>query len=243
MTTPVPDLPKSSVPGLVPTLNNTGWMTESLDRVSEAFATFAGDCADEVLDMGCAYGIATQAALDRGARVLAADLDARHLGILAARVPAAQRDRLRTQVARVPQADFPAASFGGILAARVLHFLPPDDFTLTIYKMQQWLRPGGQLFVVCDSPYVGPWRDAAPEYERRKAAGCPWPGFVHDYHRYLPEASRATSPTFMHPMDPDVLRRVCTKVGLEVLEADWLAGGTRYRSDRDHAGVVARRTA
>jgi len=27
-------LPKSSVPGLIPTLNNTGWMTESLDEIS-----------------------------------------------------------------------------------------------------------------------------------------------------------------------------------------------------------------
>jgi SAM-dependent methyltransferase len=243
MADPIPELPRSSVPGLIPTLNNTGWMTESMDRLSREFAAYAGSIADECLDMGCAYGIATLAALDHGARILAADLDARHLSILAGRTPPDQRARLRTQVARLPEVDFAPASFGAILAARVLHFLAPAELTLTLYKMQQWLVPGGRLYVVCDSPYVGPWRDAAPEYERRKAAGCPWPGMVIDYHRYLPEASRATSPAFMHPMDPDVLRRACEKLGLEVLEASWLEGGTRSRSARDHAGIVAARPA
>lgn len=241
MSTPIPELPRSSVPGLIPTLNNTGWMTVTLDRLSQDFADYAGSIPDESLDIGCAYGIATLAALGRGARVLAADLDQRHLDILSARTPVDQRSRLRTRVASLPAADFPDGAFGAILAARVLHFLSPADVTLTLYKMRQWLAPGGRLYVVCDSPYVGPWRDAAPEYERRKAAGCPWPGLVIDYHRYLPESARQTSPTFMHPMDPDVLARACGKLGFEVLEAAWLAGGTRQRSDRDHAGIVARK--
>jgi SAM-dependent methyltransferase len=241
MPDPMPELPSSPVPGLIPTLNNTGWMTESLDRLSQDFAAYAGGIAGESLDIGCAYGIATLAALEQGARVLAADLDARHLDILAGRTPPDQRGRLRTQVASLPEADFAPGSFGAILAARVLHFLPPAGVTLTLYKMFQWLEPGGRLYVVCDSPYVGPWRDAAPEYERRKSQGCPWPGLVIDYHRYLPEQARAASPTFIHPMDPDVLRRACEKLGFEVLEAAWLEGGTRFRSARDHAGIVARR--
>ena len=56
-------LPESPVEGLVPTLNNTGWMTISLDRISRDFAHFAGTIDDEAWDIGCAYGIATLAAL------------------------------------------------------------------------------------------------------------------------------------------------------------------------------------
>jgi SAM-dependent methyltransferase len=216
-------------------------MTESLDRLSTDFAVYAGGIAGESLDIGCAYGIAMLAALEQGARLLAADLDARHLEILAGRTPTAHRGWLRTQVASLPGADFAPGSFGAIFAAWVLHFLPPADVVLTLHKMFRWLEPGGRLYVVCDSPYVGPWRDAAPEYERRKSLGCPWPGLVIDYHRYLPEKSRATAPSFMHPMDPDVLSRVCGKLGFEVLEASWLRGSTRSRSERDHAGIVARR--
>ena len=52
-------LPKSSVPGLIPTLNNTGWMTETLDDYSLAFTEYAGTQQAECLDIGCAYGVAT----------------------------------------------------------------------------------------------------------------------------------------------------------------------------------------
>ncbi len=235
-------LPESPIAGLVPTMNNTGWMTESLDEISTAFTDFAGGRDDEVLDMGCAYGIATLAALDKGARVFACDIEPRHLEVLARRVPVAARDRYRSKPGALPGVAFDTASFGAILAARVLHFLDGDAVEQTVAKMHDWLKPGGCLFLVADSPYTGPWKDQADEYERRKAAGEPWPGFVDDYARYLPAtADPAEHPTFINPMDPDILRRVCEAAGLEVLEARFLAGSTRWSSDRDHAGVVARR--
>jgi len=68
-------LPESPVEGLVPTMNNTGWMTVALDDVSAEFARYAGTVDGEVLDIGCAYGIATLEALDAGARVCACDRD------------------------------------------------------------------------------------------------------------------------------------------------------------------------
>lgn len=235
-------LPESPIAGLVPTMNNTGWMTESLDEISTAFTDFAGGRDDESLDMGCAYGIATLAALDKGARVFACDIEPQHLDILARRVPAAVRDRFRSRPGALPDVDFDAGSFGAILAARVLHFLAGDAVEQTVAKMHDWLKPGGNLFLVVDSPYTGPWKDQADVYERRKAAGEPWPGYVADYARYLPTtADPAEHPTFINPMDPDILRRVCEQAGLEVLEARFVAGSTRRRSDRDHAGVVARR--
>lgn len=235
-------LPESPIAGLVPTMNNTGWMTESLDEISTAFTEYAGGRADESLDIGCAYGVATLAALEKGARVLACDIEPRHLDILAQRVPAGARDRFRSRPGTLPDVDFDAGSFGAILAARVLHFLDGDAIEQAVAKMRVWLKPGGRLFLVADSPYTGPWKDQADAYERRKAAGEPWPGFIADYARYLPPtADPAEHPTFINPMDPDILRRVCEQAGLEVLEARFLTGSTRWSSGRDHAGVVARR--
>ena len=46
-------LPASPVKGLIPTLNNTGWMTESLDEVSQSFVAYAASVHTEVLDIGC----------------------------------------------------------------------------------------------------------------------------------------------------------------------------------------------
>lgn len=235
-------LPASSVPGLIPTLNNTGWMTETLDDYSRAFTEYAGTVQAECLDIGCAYGVATLPALANGARVLASDLEPKHLEILAQRVPPADRPRFRSQPGKLPDVDFPACSFGAILCARALHFLLPRDIELTVRKMFDWLLPGGRVFLITDSPYVGPWWKGAPEYERRKREGCPWPGFVNNYAGLLPPGTDTTQhPTFINPLDPDILRRVAGAAGFEVLEAAFLRGGGQRATGREHAGLVARR--
>jgi SAM-dependent methyltransferase len=235
-------LPASSVPGLIPTLNNTGWMTETLDDYSRAFTEFAPTVQAECLDIGCAYGVATLPALANGARVLASDLEPRHLEILAERVPPDDRPRFRSQAGRLPDVDFPAGSFGAILCARALHFLLARDIETTVRKMFDWLLPGGRVFLITDSPYVGPWWQSAPEYERRKREGCPWPGFVQDYAALLPPGTDTTRhPSFIHPLDPDILHRVTAAAGFEVLDAAFLRGGGPRATGREHAGVIARK--
>ncbi len=233
-------LPESSIPGLIPTLNNTGWMTESLDEISTEFTDFAGSSDCESLDMGCAYGVATLVALEKGARMVACDIEPRHLDILSRRIPDEKRDRYRTKIGGLPDIDFDCASFGAVLASRVLHFLNGADVEQTVAKMYDWLQPGGRLFLVADSPYTGPWKDVAGDYERRKAAGDPWPGFIEDFAQFLPDSVNSEAhPSFINPMDPDILRRVCVGAGFKVIEARFLAGGTRWSTDRDHAGVIA----
>lgn len=237
-------LPPSTVPGLVPTLNHTGWMTEGLDRVSRAFVEDARAQAGRgtVLDIGCAYGVATLPALAAGARVVACDMEPRHLEILAARVPEADRPRVECVTGALPGVRFPPASFGAILCARVLHFLDGRGIEAAVAAMCEWLEPGGRLYLVADGPYTGPWRERAPDYERKKAAGDPWPGLVTDYRDLLPPGTdRERHPSFIHPLDPDVLRRVATAAGLDVLEADWLPGAMPRSPARTHAGLVGRR--
>jgi SAM-dependent methyltransferase len=244
MTGPDPLLPKSTVRGLVPTLNNTGWMTEGLDAVSQAFVEYAGAADGECLDLGCAYGVATLPALAAGARVLACDMEPRHLEILAQRVPAADRARLRCQPGTMPEVSFPPGSFAAVLCARALHFLRGEGIEATVRGMHDWLKPGGRVFLVADSPYTGPWYTRAPQYEARKAAGDPWPGLVEDYRSLLPATSNpAGHPTFINPLDPDVLARVARAAGFEVLEARWLRGAMAGSPERTHAGLVARRPA
>lgn len=238
-----PLLPVSPVPGLVPTLNKTGWMTEELDDYSRAFTRYAGGIQDECLDIGCAYGVATLPALAQGARMLACDMEARHLDILLSRVPPEQRDRLRCHTGTMPQVDFPAGRFGAILCARALHFLSGDEICLTVSRMHRWLKPGGRLFLVADGPYTGPWYTRAADYEQRKAAGDPWPGFVADYRSLLPAGvDPAGHPSFINPLDPDILGRVVNEAGFVLMEARWLAGAQPGSAARTHAGVIARKS-
>ena len=244
-------LPESQVEGLIPTLNKTGWMTEAMDAYSEEFARYAGRIGTdgvESLDIGCAYGIATLAALDAGARVCACDIEPRHIEILEARTPEDQRDRLRTTVGSLPDVDFPDATFGAILAARVLHFLDGPAIETTVAKMLDWLQPGGRLYLIGDSPYTGPWYVHADRYEQRKAAGEDWPGFVDDYAAILPAGTDPEGhPEFINPLDPDILRRVCENSGFDIISAEFLPSAMRAAKGstegREHAGIIARKPA
>ena len=94
----MPERPEPFIEGLVPTLNHRGFMSDTMNYFSAQFAEYAGKIDTEVLDIGCAYGIASQAALENGARVLACDMDERHLQILLRETPQELHDRLHTSV-------------------------------------------------------------------------------------------------------------------------------------------------
>lgn len=236
-------LPESYVEGLIPTLNKTGWMTVALDPYSTKFAEYSGTLGTkgiESLDIGCAYGVATLAALEQGARICACDMEAQHIAILDQRVPTTARQRYRSVTGTLPDIDFPPDSFGAILASRVLHFLDGPAIAAAVRKMHTWLRPGGQLYLVADTPYTGPWYIHADRYEQRKAAGEAWPGFCDDYAALLPQGTDpAGHPSFINPLDPDILTRECAAAGFDVIRAEFLAAATTAARGREHAGVVA----
>jgi SAM-dependent methyltransferase len=224
-------------------MNKTGWMTVSLDPYSEDFARYAGTIDDEVLDIGCAYGVATLAALEASASVCACDIEPRHLDILTQRVPADARNRYRSETGALPGIDFQPDSFGAILASRVLHFLDGNQIEETVQKMHSWLKPGGRLYLVADTPYTGPWYIHADRYEKRKTEGDPWPGFVDNYAELLPEGTDPEGhPEFINPLDPDVLTRVCVAADFDIISAEFLSSSTRHAKGREHAGIIARKT-
>ncbi len=236
-----PSRPKPFMEGMIPTLNHRGFMSETLDRFSMAFVDYAALCDGEVLDLGCAYGVATRAVLERGGRVLASDMDPGHLEILEQETPAEHRPRLSTKAGLVPEVDFPAAAFAAILCSRVLHFLKTEEIPVALRKMLTWLRPGGRLFLVADTPYTGFWFSIAPEYERRKAAGEPWPAFIENV---APLLNRADLPAgmlaYLNPLDPDILRREATSAGFVVEESAFTGRGGEPDGNQ-HAGLIALR--
>jgi len=231
--------PKPFIRGLVPTLNHRGFMSETLDRFSIAFVAHAARCDAPVLDMGCAYGVATRAALEQGATVHACDMEAGHVEILVRETPAALRPRLSTRVGALPAVDFPAGSFAAILCSRVLHFLTGAEIRASLAKMQVWLQPAGRLFLVADTPYSGFWSAGAPAYEQRRAAGEEWPGFIGDIGVYLADRALAAGMLpYLNPLDPDILARECRLAGLVVEEAAFTGRGDDP-GGRHHAGVIA----
>ncbi|WP_404939733.1 beta-ketoacyl synthase N-terminal-like domain-containing protein [Pseudomonas sp. JDS08PS003] len=248
------------IKGMIPTLNGTGAMTTVLPACSQMFVDCAATATGEVMDMGCAYGVATVAALEQGARVLAVDIEEQHLTILANSVAPRLRGRLSTQAGALPDLDFAANRFQAIHAARVLHFLAPEAFRQSIRKMAQWLAPGGRLFLICDTPYFPHWAARVEEYERLNAAGEEWPGYIADIAGYFRSRAQASASNaidsashasdalngtpLINLVDPEILIRECQLAGLQVEEAGYEGLAIDYAGQAasggvEHASVIA----
>lgn len=241
-------MPDVFVKSLIPTLNNMGFMLKELDPYSELFIDYIGNTKGHALDMGCAYGMATNAALQRGARITACDMEPGHLEILEDRCPDEYKDRLTCVVGVMPGIDFPEESFDAILCSRVIHFFKEDDVRTCLTKMHSWLKPGAKLFMVADTPYSGPWKELSHEYEERKRNGHPWPGLIEDCVAVFPRPGydASTLPEFLNFMDPDILTREFERIGFTVERASFAD------SDQDdplnagagasHAGIVGKKS-
>jgi SAM-dependent methyltransferase len=226
MTNNKTEMPDYFLPDVVPTLNGRGYMFEALDPISKAFIDFAANQEAQALDIGCAYGVATLGALNEGARVVACDMEERHLEILASRCPEQFQGNLTTIVGKLPDVPFEPQIFGAILASRILHFLKGEEIEQAVKAMSEWLEPGGKLFLVCDTPYMPPWNAQVELYKEKKKNGDPWPGLVSDFSRYFDrkidgERSVETYPDFLNALDPDILTRVCEQAGLVVERAEF----------------------
>jgi len=232
-------------PGMEPTLNGTGFMFKILDEFADDFIRFAGQTEGAVLDLGCAFGIATIAALEAGGRVTACDLDPRHLKILTENTPEALHSRLTCVCGQLPDIDLPEASYDAILCSRVLHFLDGAAIDASVRNMYRWLKPGGRLYLVADTPY-GIWRKLIPIFEARRARGDRWPGIMIGLENYLPFAPKDRAidgPPFMNLLDPELLARICTDAGFEVERASFIDrsdfSGLGRMDGRENAGVRA----
>ena len=238
-----PAMPEPEENGLIKTLNNMGTMTPSPDIFSRAFIEFSPKAPGRSLDIGAAYGVATLPALKNGASVIANDIDDRHLKILCNRVPIELRARLELAAGEFPDnLDFAAGSLGAILICRVMHFFDGPRIERAAAKVMNWLAPGGKVFVVGETPYIGTAKAFYPTYESRKKAGNPWPGVVENVAAHDPKRA-GSLPSLFHLLDDQVLRRVFTTAGFNIERLELFARPD-YPADirldgRESVGLIA----
>jgi SAM-dependent methyltransferase len=237
-------MPSPVSPMLIPTLNKTGFMTTWIDPYTEAFLEFASIAPGRCLDIGAAYGVATLAALARGAEVIASDLDKRHLEILAEKVPESQKERLTLLPGKLPDGiDLEPASVGAILCSRVLHFLPGEVIERSIQNMFTWSQPGGKVYLIADTPYNQLFRSFWPLYESRKQAGEAWPGRMEKFATLFPDKLAESLPEFFHVLEPDILEKVVKNAGFRIEKSgfiDRLDYPAEARLDgRECVGIIA----
>ncbi|MBT5891582.1 MAG: class I SAM-dependent methyltransferase [Chromatiales bacterium] len=242
--TPPIELPTGWLKGLIPTMNDTGFMFEVLDDYALDFIRYSGECDSEVLELGCAYGVATILALEAGAKVRACDIDQRHLDILLSRVPDGLEAQLKTELQHLPDAHLPDNQFAAILCSRVFHFLTGDEIDASLANMFRWLKPGGRLYLIADTPY-GIWRNFIPVWDANHEQGVRWPGYMSPLLEFLPykPSGDHVGPPFMNLMSPELLTRACEEAGFITLRADWIARndftGSGQMDGRENCGIIA----
>lgn len=199
------------------TLNRMGWSSEEPHEINLEFADFASICVCPVLDLGAGFGAATLAALSRGARVIANDLEPYHLEALGRRVPLPMRDRLQLRPGRFPaDLTFSPESLGAIHASNVLHFLNVTELEAGIRLISDWLVPGGKVFVMVNSPYAQNFKNIIPYFEQQKKEGVRWPGWIDDLTQYSSHPTLQHLPASLNFFDADVLSRPFQTAGLTV---------------------------
>ena len=109
---------------LTPTLNKMGYAFDNLTSYGDSFVDFCEIVDGPVLDVGAAYGVATLQALEKGAFVLANDIDRHHLKIIKEKAFRRGFYRLKLIETPFPYLNFENNSLGAILMSQVLHFLP-----------------------------------------------------------------------------------------------------------------------
>ena len=202
--------------GFVGTLNKMGFMTTGLDPVSSSFIEFAPSAPGPALDIGAAYGVASLPALRLGMKVIANDIDERHLEILRNNAPNSLRANLTLAPGAFPEGlNFAAGSIGCALVCRVLHFFPGSKITLAAQTLYSWINSGGRAFIVAETPYVRTLKDLIPTYEERVRSGVTWPGYFDTIHEINPALAQALPPS-MHLLDPTILEREFSKAGFKI---------------------------
>ncbi|MBI1861544.1 MAG: class I SAM-dependent methyltransferase [Deltaproteobacteria bacterium] len=216
-------MPNAEPSGFIPTLNNMGYMTSRPDPVSQAFIEFAASQAPTpALDVGAAYGVASLTALERGATIIANDIDPRHLEVLSARAMKSDRPRLSLRLGPFPQGfEDLEGSLSAILVCRVIHFLKGQEVERWLKSAHNLLTPGGKIFVVTETPYLKNFCSIIPQFEDRKRQGDNWPGWIEDLRKIDPRRG-ANLPASIHFFDPDLLSRELSKAGFSIESCTFL---------------------
>ena len=214
-------------------------MGKDLNGISTRFVDESAKMEGISLDVCGAYGIATLAALKGGSEVVACDMDQAHLNILLKETPDKDNRMLTTKKGTLAGVDFKNQSVVAIHCSRCLHFLVPGELKLTLEKMYNWLQPGGKIYLITDTCFSGPWKQYLPEFDRKKAEGDPFPGFIEDALQCLPVSKLPKGMTpHMNCLDPATPPPECKLVGLEFIEADFLGTPlSAVKFAKDYAGT------
>lgn len=210
--------------GVEPTKNRMGGM-HTLNEFSARFIEMSEKANKPVLDIGCAYGVATIPCLEKGADVIAIDIEQEHLNILLQRTPTHLHARLKTIQASFPdELDFADCSISSALMSRVFSFLQPKQLLDGLEKLFKWLEPGGTVIAINHTPYIKLFEPHIPEYEYRKSTQDSWPGYIENLNNH-PKFEDYRMPSWINLMDKDLFTRIFSDAGFTINHIEYFSAG------------------
>lgn len=237
-----------------------GFTTIPSDPYSKKFLSYVEEiaqCGGKVLEVGTAFGAASLEALSLGATVYCNDIDPKNLAVVCKRyhdghgynldASTGDSNKLICVPGSFPDelSGLPKNSFDAILICRVLHFFKGEIIEKSIRQMGELLKPGGKLFIVCETPYMKNWQSFIPEYERRVAQDVEWPGEMTNQAEYENAGYAATLPLLMNFMNKDVIDRTINRSGLfDIEHSSYINRAGQFPEDllldgRESVGAVA----
>lgn len=235
-----------AVNGFIATLNNMGFMTESVDEYTQEFISFACQQNDGLpLELGAAYGLASREIVKHGKTVITNDLDVRHLNLFKSTLPEKQQQLVTLMPGDIVKGlPITKKTLSSVLSCRVFHFFTGDILIGILNEIYEWLIPGGQIFIITETPYLKNFSSFLPIFEKRKCEGFKFPGEVYNVFENDPIRG-ASLPPMMHFFDADTISALVKSVGFEILKCNTFARPefpVDIRLDgRESVGLVGRK--
>lgn len=241
---------------LLKTYNPTGgFATLPCDPVSQKFIEFASN-GRTMLEIGAAFGAATLQVLAKGATVFCNDIEPRNLAVIRNRHLKKSNEMQQTvtgddsKLILVPGifphelVGLPKNYFDAILICRVLHFFTGKIIEQSLQQLFMHLKPGGKLFVVCETPFLKNWRRFINEYEKKVLAGVKWPGEITTPVNFESSGRAASLPKFVHWITQEILERSLIHSNFEVEYLSYIDRKGQFPDDllldgRESIGAVA----
>jgi SAM-dependent methyltransferase len=198
------------------TVNNMGFIFLNDNPIVNTFLVDIEKTKGYVADVGCAYGPVSLLALEKGAKVMAIDLEQEHLEVLKQNCPMHLVPYLETVKGHFPNTvSLPSNAFDAMLLARLLIFLNPEEIDRALLKAYQALKTGGYLYIISPSPLRKKWQALFPTYMEQKEQGLPWPGYIQNLWELVPEEQK-NLPNTIQLIDIDSLKNGLERVGFKV---------------------------
>jgi SAM-dependent methyltransferase len=239
-----------------------GYTLPAVDPFSQKFIECAGQAGvrgGRALEIGAAFGAATLKALAEGAQIDCNDISVGNLAVVGKRFADFSANRVNPETAeyknlRLLPGAFPeelaglqSDSYQAILACRILHFFSGKKIESCLQIMADLLAPGGQLFIVCETPYQKNWISYLPEFEKKTHIGADWPGEIADSSQVENTERNTGLPKFMHLISqPELLRAVKKVSNLKLVKFAYISRQGVFSDDalldgRESVGLIAER--